>query len=145
MKKAEIGDFVKVHYTIKRQDGKIVGASEQGKPLGFILGRGKVLKKLEQGVIGMRINETRTVKLTPEEGYGLRKPSMVIKIRKEDLPTQQHIAVGRTLQYMDESGTMINFIIADMDADTVILDANHPLAGQHLTYHVVLISAEKPL
>ena len=145
MQKARIGHFVKIHYTIKLPDGRTVGTSSANKPLGFTIGKGKVLKGLEQGVIGMQAGQTRAVTVPPDQGYGQRNPDLVITVDKGELPTRSDIKVGRTVQYMNESGAMVNFLIIAADDQTVTLDANHPFAGQELIYEVTLVSVEEPI
>jgi peptidylprolyl isomerase len=140
MAKAEIGQRVKVHYTLKLKSGEVVGTSKRSMPLEFRIGKGKVIRKLETGVIGMELGETRRIEISPGEGYGRRNEKLVIRVPKKELPSQEDIAVGRTVQYMNESGGMVNFIIVAMDDDTVTLDANHPLAGKDLVYEVVLVA-----
>lgn len=139
MQSARIGKRVALHYTIRDPDGNIVGRSAQGKPLEFTIGRGKVFKGLEQGVIGMCPGDSRSFDVPPELGYGLRNEARVLRLKKEELPTQQDIALGRTLQYMDESGGMLNFIIVGFDEQTVTLDGNHPFAGKTMRFEVQLV------
>ena len=145
MKQAQKGHFVKIHYTIKQPDGKIIAASPNNKPLGFTIGKGKVLKGLESGVIGMQAGQTRTIAVTPDQGYGHRNPDLVITVSRQELPTQNDIRIGRTVQYMNESGAMVNFLIIAADQETVTLDANHPFAGQELIYEVTMVSVEEPI
>lgn len=145
MEQARLGHFVKIQYAIKQPDGRVMGASSANKPLGFTIGKGKVLKGLEQGVIGMLAGQSRTITVPPDQGYGQRNPELVITVKKQELPTQNDIKVGRTVQYMNESGAMVNFLIIAADQDTVTLDANHPFAGQELIYEVTMISVEDPI
>ncbi|MGB5987693.1 MAG: FKBP-type peptidyl-prolyl cis-trans isomerase [Desulfobacterales bacterium] len=139
MKTAQIGDRAKIHYTVKLPGGEVLGTSKSGPPLEFTLGKGKLIKKLEQGIVGMEVGESRTIEIPAEEGYGRRDESRVITVKKEELPTQQDIAVGRTVQYMGESGGMVNMIIVQVHDDAVTLDANHPFAGKDLVFEVVLL------
>lgn len=140
MKTVKVGKRVKLHYTVKLADGEVVGTSKGGMPLEFTVGKGKVLKGLEQGVIGMEVGESRTIEIPPEAGYGMRDESRVLRLKKSELPTQDDIAIGRTVQYMNESGGMVNLIIVGVDEDTVTLDANHPFAGKTLTYEVAVVA-----
>lgn len=140
MKTAERGSYVKLHYKVRFDSGEVVGSSKRNSPLAFTIGKGKVLKKLEQGIIGMQVDETRRIEIPPEEGFGFRDNSLVLKLKKEDLPTQKDIAVGRTVQFMNESGGMVNLIITAVGDDYVIVDANHPFAGRTVIYEVVLLS-----
>ena len=145
MKQAGKGDFVKIQYTIKLPDGRTVGRSSINKPLGFIIGKGKVLKGLESGVIGMQAGQSRTIAVAPDQGYGHRNPDLVITVSRQELPSQNDIKIGRTVQYMNESGAMVNFLIIAEDQETVTLDANHPFTGQELIYEVTLVSVEEPI
>ncbi|MFZ7127676.1 MAG: FKBP-type peptidyl-prolyl cis-trans isomerase [Desulfobacterales bacterium] len=140
MKKAELGKQVKVHYTVKLESGEVVGTSKRSMPLDFRIGKGKVLKGLEHGIIGMEVGQSRTITIPPEEGYGRRNEALMVKVKKSDLPTQTDIAVGRTVQFMNESGAMVNLIITEVGDETVTLDANHPFAGKTLIYDVILVA-----
>ncbi len=140
MKTAERGSYVKLHYTVTLESGEVVGSSKRSAPLAFTIGKRKVLKKLEQGIIGMQIDEKRRIEIPPEEGFGMRDNSLVMKIKKEELPTQKDIAIGRTVQFMNETGGMVNLIITDVGDDHVIVDANHPFAGKTVIYEVVLLA-----
>ena len=139
MKTVQMGDRAKIHYTVKLPTGEVIGTSKTGPPLEFTLGKGKLLKKLEEGISGMEVGQTRTIEVSPIEGYGVRDESRVITVKKEELPTRDDIAVGRTVQYMGESGNMVNMIISRVHEDAVTLDANHPFAGKDLIFEVVLL------
>jgi FKBP-type peptidyl-prolyl cis-trans isomerase 2 len=140
MKTATAGDQVRVHYTIKLGTGKVVGSSGGGQPLSFRIGAGAVIKGLEQGVIGMQVNESRTIQIPPEDGYGLRNESLVLTIKKDALPNQIDLAPGRAVQYRKETGEAMNFIVSSVGEKTVTIDANHPFAGLTLTFEMVLVS-----
>lgn len=138
MKTAQLGTTAAVHYTIKLADGQVVATSRTGKPLVFTIGKGQVLKGLDQGVIGMRIGESRTIEISPEDGYGPRDESLMITIDKSELPG--NLAVGKTFQYMSAPGSMVNFIVSRLGEKTATIDANHPFAGQNLIFEVDLVA-----
>lgn len=140
MKTAASGDQVRVHYTIKLSSGKVVGSSGGGQPLSFRIGSGAVIKGLEKGVLGMQVNESRTIQISPEDGYGLRNESLVLTIEKGALPANIDLVPGRAIQYRKETGEAMNFIVAGVGEKTVTIDANHPFAGLNLTFEVVLVS-----
>jgi len=140
MKTADTGDQVRVHYTIKLSSGEIVGGSGGGRPLAFRIGSATVIKGLEQGVIGMQVNESRTIQIPPEDGYGLRNEELVLTLDKAALPANIDLVPGRALQYRKETGEAMNFIVAHVGEKTVTIDANHPFAGLTLTFEIVLVS-----
>lgn len=140
MKTAETGNLVKIHYNIKLDSGEVVGTTRGGQPLSFTIGKGKAIKKLEQGIIGMQLNESRTIKASPKEAFGQRNESLVLKVKKEEIQTQMDISPGRTIQYKAETGETVNFIIREVEDETVTIDGNHPLAGKNLAFEVVLVA-----
>lgn len=140
MKHAQSGHQVKIHYTIKTTDGKIVGASKGGLPLSFTIGAGKVLKPLEQGVLGMQVGQRKTIHIAPEDAYGIRNEALVLRLKKAELPPDMELNVGRAIQYQTAEGERVNLMVQAIEEETVVLDGNHPLAGQALDYDVELLA-----
>jgi len=79
-KKVEIGDKVKVDYIGRLENGEIFDQSAEGKPLEFTVGDGELIDGFEQGVIGMKEGEKKTVTIPPEKAYGERSESQVIEV-----------------------------------------------------------------
>jgi peptidylprolyl isomerase len=142
MQKAKIGVRAKIHYTVKLQDGRTVGSSRGGQPLSFTIGRGKVFKALEKGIIGMRTGDMRTIDISPEEGYGVRDESLVMLLDRAKVDANVELQKGRVMQYRSETQEVVNLLIRDFDDNTVTVDGNHPLAGETLTYTVHLVALE---
>ncbi len=140
MKTAQIGNHAKVHYTVMLEDGEVMGTSKGGMPLSFTIGNGEIIKGLENGVVGMKAGDAKTITIAPEEGYGHRNEDQVIKIRRDELPPEEDIAVGRILQYRNENGHMVSLVVSEADEETVTLDANHPFAGHTLIYKIELVA-----
>lgn len=142
MDEAKTGARARIHYTAKLQNGKIVGSSKGGQPLSFTIGKGKLLRKLEQGIIGMKVGDVRTIDISPEAGYGVRDESLVMRLDRSKLDETIPLQKGRVVQYRSETQEVVNLLIRELDDDTVTVDANHPLAGEALTYTVHLVSLE---
>lgn len=140
MEEAKYGRRAKIHYSVKLQNGKSVGSSRGGQPLSFTIGRGKVFKKLEQGIIGMKVGDMRTIDIAAEDAYGVRDESRVMRIDRSKIDSNIELQKGRVVQYRSETQETVNLLIRDLDDDTVTVDANHPLAGEALTYTVHLVS-----
>lgn len=140
MQKAEQGKLAKVHYTMKLKSGQVVGTTRGGKPLEFVLGKGKVLQAMEKEILGMEIGQSKTFEVSPADGFGIRNDENVLTIPKSELPQGMEPKVGRTLQYMAENGQVVNLIITGMTENTVTLNGNHPLAGETLTFDVSLVA-----
>jgi peptidylprolyl isomerase len=139
MKVAKIGSSVKIHYLISLEDGSKVEQEKTGKPLSFKIGSGKVLQKLEEGVVGMQVNEKRRILIPADEGYGKYKKELVLRLDRKVFPDDIKLIPGRTVQYQNRDGERVNFIVNEVTDKTVTVDGNHPLAGLDLLYEVELL------
>jgi peptidylprolyl isomerase len=142
MVEAQNGLRARIHYSVKLANGKTVGSSGGGHPLSFTIGRGKLMKSLEKGIIGMKTGDVRTIHIPPEKGYGLRDESLVMTLDRSQLDENIKLQKGRVFQYRSETQEVVNLLVRDLDDKTVTVDANHPLAGEELTYTVHMVSLE---
>jgi FKBP-type peptidyl-prolyl cis-trans isomerase 2 len=138
MNTAKMGDTVKVHYTGRLDDESVFDTSRERAPLEFTIGEGNLIAGFEKGIIGMEIGETRTLKIPPEEGYGNRDDNLITQINRTYLPQSVEPAIGQQLQVKQPDGQAFVVWIADLDDDTVTIDANHPLAGENLNFEIEL-------
>ena len=142
-KEAGVGDTVTVHYTLRLDDGTVYDTSARGEPLPFTLGDGKLLPGFEDALVGMRVRDSKTVRLPFEEAYGPYHHELVVEIDKSELPEGSQPVVGQQVQTTREDGTPLTVAITEVTETTVTLDANHPLAGQNLTFDVQLMGIEE--
>jgi peptidylprolyl isomerase len=147
MQQVKSGDKIKVHYHGKLTNGETFDSSEGREPLEFEVGKGDVIKGFDDGVTGMSIGEKKTINIPFLEAYGPRNPDMVIEMPKERFPQDMEIEIGMPLAMSDGQGQQFQVVVAEIKDEVVILDANHPLAGQDLTFDLELveISGPKPL
>jgi peptidylprolyl isomerase len=137
--KAKEGDVVKVHYTGKLKDESIFDSSQDGDPLKVTLGSGQVIPGFEKAVVGMGVGDSKTVEIAAEDAYGSYRDELVVEIDKERIPEDLAVEVGQQLVLRQAEGPPIRVKVADMTEKAVTLDANHPLAGQDLTFEVQLV------
>lgn len=140
MTQAKPGDTVVVHYTGKLQDGTVFDSSVDRKPLEFSIGEGQVIPGFEQAVVGMAPGETKTQQVPCNEAYGPHRPEMVAVVDRQQLPADIPIEVGQQLQLQHPSGREIPVAVTAIEDSKVTLDANHPLAGEDLTFEIHLVS-----
>jgi len=143
MAKAEQGDTVKVHYTGTLDDGTVFDSSRGGDPLEFTLGGGEVIPGFDDGVRGMEIGEEKTVTISCAQAYGEPREDLKAKVPREDFPNEISPEPGMQLQMMTPNGQAIPVIMEDVAEDHVLLNANHPLAGQDLTFTLTLVDVKK--
>lgn len=139
MTQAKQGDTVKVHYTGRRPNGEAFDSSVGQEPLEFTLGAGEVIPGFETGVQGMTLGESKTIVIPPDEAYGPYENEMVLEVERDQLPEEMTPTVGQQLQVRQDAGEAFSVIVVAVGAGTVTLDANHPLAGQALTFEIQLL------
>ena len=147
MQEAKKGDKVKVHYHGKLTNGETFDSSAGREPLEFEIGSGSVIKGFDEGVSGMKVGEKRTINIPVDEAYGQRSEDMLIEFPKDRFPKDMEIKEGMQLMMSNGTGQNIPVIVVEVKDDAVILDANHPLAGEDLIFDIELVEivGGKPL
>lgn len=139
MSQAKAGDTVLMHYSGSFPDGTKFDTSEGREPLEFTLGAGQIIPGLDNAVTGMAVGEEKSVTVTPDEAYGQRDPQRIQAVPRAQFPDHIPTDPGTQLQMQTPEGQTIPVVIADANETEVTLDANHPLAGQELTFDVELV------
>jgi peptidylprolyl isomerase len=140
MSTAQYGDTVTVHYTGVLESGEVFADSKGEEPIELTIGDGQYIHGFEHSVVGMEVGETKTVTIPPEEAFGTRRDELVVTVDREQFPEDLDPAVGQRYQVKQEDGEALEVTVADLDEQTVTLDANHPLAGYTLTFHIQLVA-----
>jgi len=139
MAKVKDGDTVKVHYTGKLKDGSIFDSSVDREPLAFTMGAGMMIPGFEKGVMGMALNEEKTIKIEPADAYGEFREDMIVEIPKRQLPPDMEVKVGMELVSQGENGQQFPVTVKEVKSESIVIDANHKLAGQELTFEISLV------
>ena len=134
------GNTVKVHYTGKFEDDRVFDTSKEREPISFKVGAGMMIPGFENGVVGLKEGESKTIKISPEDGYGQRNDSLINEIPLERLP--EGVERGALLQAQTEQGPM-NVVVSEIKEKTAMIDANHPLAGKNLVFDIELIEVSE--
>ena len=137
------GDTVKVHYTGRLTDGTVFDTSIGSDPLEFTLGQGQTIPGFEQAVIGMQVGETKTVTIPADQAYGPHREDMILEVSKDELSEDLDPEVGMQLQINQGDGGITIVTITEVSETTIRIDANHPLAGQDLTFNIELVDIGK--
>jgi len=128
------GDRVTVHYTGTLDDGSEFDSSQGRDPLEFEVGAAQVIPGFEQAVEALSVGESTTFRLEPGDAYGEARDDLVFDVPQANAP--DGLTVGDSVQL----ATGQPATVLDVSAQTVKIDANHPLAGQALTFSVELMS-----
>jgi peptidylprolyl isomerase len=142
MQQAQNGDTVKVHYQGKLRSGETFDSSDGREPLQFTLGSGQVIPGFDNGIQGMQVGDKKTIEIPVDQAYGEKRQDMLIEFPKDQFPAEMTPQVGEQLMMSDGSGQQFPVIIAEVREESVVLDANHPLAGQDLIFDLELVHIE---
>jgi len=130
---------VKVFYTGKLKDGTVFESNLGQQPLEFVVGKGKVIKGFEKAVLDMNLGQSKTVTMKPADAYGPRDPELMVTIAKDALPPGLVPELNREIACALTDGSEIDGTVTAIEADTITVDGNHPLAGKNLTFDIKLV------
>jgi peptidylprolyl isomerase len=142
MQQAKDGDKVKVHYHGKLRSGETFDSSENREPLEFTVGSGQVIKGFDDGVRGMQVGDKKTVEIPVGDAYGEKNQEMIIEFPLDQFPPDMKPEPGMQLMMNNGEGQQFPVTVSEVNGDTVILDANHPLAGQDLIFDIELMDLQ---
>lgn len=140
MTQAKAGDTVHFHYTGTLKDGSVFDSSDGREPLSFTLGSGQIIPGLDAAINGMTVGEAKTVTIPSDQAYGPYDDTARQAIPRDQIPPHIPVEAGTMLQMQTPDGQAIPVTVAEADDEQVVLDANHPLAGQDLTFAVEIVA-----
>lgn len=133
------GKVISILFSLRSdQDNKLI-ASRQHKPLEFLVGQKKLILGLDEELIGLSIGDTKKIKIPPEKGYGLRDESRVRSLQRSQISEHVELHQGMTLKKKTKSGAIVTGIVKSFDDEQVVVDFNHPLAGETLNFETEII------
>ncbi len=144
MEAVKNGDKVKVHYHGRLRNGETFDSSDGREPLEFTVGSGQVIKGFDQGVTGMQPGDKKTVEINVGDAYGEKQDEMLIEFPRNQFPDDMKPEEGMQLMMNNGAGQSFPVTVAEVRDDSLLLDANHPLAGQDLIFDLELVSIEPP-
>ena len=139
MSQVKQNDTVKVHYTGKLTDGQIFDSSLEREPLEVTIGDGKLIPGFENAILDMKLNDKKTVQITKEEAYGDIQEELFHQVPKEQLPQDIQPTIGMGLASKGPDGIEHQFRVIEVKEDHIVVDGNHPLAGQDLVFEMEVV------
>ena len=130
---------VTIHYTLRDDDGDIIDTSMGGEPLDYLHGHGGIVPGLEAALAGKHAGEKFNVSVKPADGYGEASGSQPKPVPREAFPEDLEIEVGMQFFAQGPNDEPVPVWIASVDDKTVLIDFNHPLAGQTLHFDVEVV------
>jgi len=138
MKSIQANARVVLDYTLKDEKGAVLDASdaEDGEPIVYVHGYGMLVPGLEAALVGLEAGAEKDVVVKPEEGFGDRDEELVFEVDRTDFPEPEKVEIGDEVVAESPDGDEVPMRVVEVKADSVVVDANHPLAGVTLHYAV---------
>lgn len=130
---------VSFHYTLKNAQGEVVDSSRGSEPLVYLHGYQQIVAGLEAELVGKAPGANFQVTVAPKDGYGEREEEMVFSIPKKDWTLPEGVGAGEVVELQSPEGEVVPAMIVEINEEVVVLDANHPLAGESLFFDVELL------
>lgn len=131
------GKVVGFSYHLKNAQGATLDQSDE--PLLYLHGWGNIVPGLEKELEGLVDGDSRQVVIAPEDGYGTYDETLIFQIPKEELPPEAALEIGMEFQTDTEDGQMVLYVQEVRETD-VVMNGNHPLAGEVLHFDVTIKS-----
>lgn len=129
---------VSIHYTLKNKGGEVVDTSSGSEPLMYLHGHSQIVPGLENALTGKVKGDKLSVVVAPKDGYGDRREDLVITMPKGNGKLPDGVGIGDMLELQSQDGFRVPARILEIKEDVIIVDANHPLAGEDLYFDIEL-------
>ena len=139
MSQAMLGNTVKVHYRGTLEDGSEFDTSHGREPIEVTIGHGQVIPGFEEALLGMAVGENKSVTIAADDAYGPYRNELVQEVERAQIPTDIDLEVDGALLVQAPDGQSMRLIVKALSEESVTLDANHPLAGEDLTFELNLV------
>jgi len=136
--------YVAFDYKLTLDSGEEVDKSAEGQPLGFITGSGQIIPGLEKDMMGMTVGDSSRISVEPEDAYGVVNPEMLQDVPRDQFPADIELKPGMTFQAQGPQGPVMINIKDIKDENTVVIDLNHPLAGEKLHFDINVVEVREP-
>jgi FKBP-type peptidyl-prolyl cis-trans isomerase SlyD len=131
----EDNKIVQIDYVLRSDLGAILERSGE-PPFTYLHGAGHIVPGLESMLAGLSVGDSRVIVVEPAGAYGDRDPQAIFGVPRSAFPEGLELKVGASFTGHDEEGHAVPVTILEIDNDSVLVDANHPLAGERLHYHI---------
>lgn len=138
-----VGKTCRVHYRGTFNDGTEFDSSyDRNEPLEFICGVGQMIEGFDRAVADMEVGQEVDIHLAPSEAYGEADPDAILTVKLERLHGAENLTVGQRIHLRNQYGQPFPAQVTAIDEESITFDANHPMAGKELNFHIELVSCE---
>lgn len=135
------GSKVSVEYTLTLNDGTVADSNVGEEALVYEQGKSQILPSLESALVGLAVGDSKKVDLSAEQGYGVVDPARFETVPANTLPEDARVA-GTQLVAQAPNGQQIPVRVHEVKGEEIVIDLNHPLAGQALHFDIKILSID---
>ncbi len=137
----EKGRSVTIEYVLTLDDGSVASTNVGQDPLTYTQGESEILPALENAMTGMKSGDQKKISLPAEDGYGQISEEAFVAVELAAVPEDAR-QVGTILVGRDGAGNERHVRVHEVHDDKIVIDHNHPLAGQTLHFEITVIGVE---
>lgn len=134
---------VTIHYTLTNDQGEVLDSSRDREPLVYLEGSQNIIGGLESALTEKSSGDQAKVSVEPAEGYGEINEELVQPVPLTAFEGVEKIEPGMQFQAQTPGGPQIVRVV-EVEDENVVIDANHPLAGQTLHFDVEVVETREP-
>ncbi|HLA81392.1 MAG TPA: peptidylprolyl isomerase [Thermoleophilia bacterium] len=132
------GTVVSFNYILTDDSGAVIDSSEGGAPLQYLHGYDNIIPGLESALEGAELGYKSTVVVEPADGYGEMDGEAIFEVERDKFPEETDIFPGMQFVGETQNGD-VPLTVVEVKEGAVIVDANHPLAGERLHFDVEVV------
>jgi FKBP-type peptidyl-prolyl cis-trans isomerase SlpA len=136
----ERGSRVRMHYTLRLEDGTVADSTEGEQPIEFVMGDGTLIEGLERVLLGLAVGEEQSFEIDPFHGYGFADPNAVHVLARGDFPPDMDLSPGTIVGFDTPGGDELAGTVKRIEGEQVTVDFSHPLAGHTLSFNVRIVA-----
>ncbi len=137
----EPGRSVSIEYSIRLDDGRTVASNVGREPLTFRPGEQEILPAVEEQLQGLRADDSKEITISVDDAYGPVDPAAFMRVMPALVPPDSR-TVGALLIAQDSEGRPRPVRVHDVRDGEIVIDFNHPLAGETLHVKIRVISVQ---
>jgi FKBP-type peptidyl-prolyl cis-trans isomerase SlpA len=131
--------LVTLHYRLATGDDQALVSTFDGTPATLQLGSGELVPTLEACLEGLAVGEHHTFLIEADQAFGPHSPELVQRLARTDLPADGNVEVFSMVEFSGPEGMHITGLVRELDADSALIDFNHPLAGKPVRFEVEIV------
>ncbi len=136
---------VSMHYQLTNGFDELIDSSQGDVPLTYMHNCGGLLPSLERELTGKQAGEHVAVTIYPEDAYGYAQEDLIAEWPRDVVEqAQQELSLGMRFKALGNDGEFTLASVVEIRDDTVVLDSNHPLAGQVLNFMIAIVDVREP-